>query len=308
MGHALSAAVALVADAGERVGLGHVARCSAIAAGLRARGGQVSCHAFGAAAELSVDGIEWQPTEAPPGGARVLVLDTYTMPADEVSELAERFELVCVHDVGAPPPGARLAVSVGGVEAPPGGEALCGLAYAPLRAPFWGLPARAPSERVSRILVTTGGGALPDAAMSAAATVREAVPRETAVRVVAPAGSGAALPAGVVPVAPQPSLLDELLGADLVVSAGGQTALEAAATGAPCVALPLVENQRGNARALEAAGAALVPANDELGKAVAGLAGSAEARARLTRRAQAAVDGYGALRIAFRIERLARTV
>ena len=55
-------------------------------------------------------------------------------------------------------------------------------------------------------------------------------------------------PAGVELVDAPPSLLAELLAADVVVTAAGQSALEAAATGAATVAVPLAPNQWPNAR------------------------------------------------------------
>lgn len=85
------------------------------------------------------------------------------------------------------------------------------------------------------------------------------------------------------------------------MTAAGQTALEAAATGAATVAVPLVANQRRNAQALAEAGAALIAEpGDEL-QAVAALD-----RAALATRAQRGVDGYGALRIAYQIAALGR--
>jgi spore coat polysaccharide biosynthesis predicted glycosyltransferase SpsG len=83
-----------------------------------------------------------------------------------------------------------------------------------------------------------------------------------------------------------------MLAADVVITAAGQTALEAVATGAATIALPLVDNQRRNADALAAAGAAIVSDMTIPGY---------EARGELARRGQTAVDGYGALRIAFRL-------
>ena len=84
-----------------------------------------------------------------------------------------------------------------------------------------------------------------------------------------------------------------------MVTAAGQSALEAAATGAATVAVPLAPNQWPNARALEQAGAAVIAEPDEVVAAVGGLDREALAAA-----GQRAVDGYGALRIAWRLARL----
>ena len=197
--------------------------------------------------------------------------------------------------------GAGTPTSVAAAD-PAGIEVLAGLAYAPLRAPYWALPARAVGAEVARVLVTTGGGVFPEAALAAAADARAALPAAR-VRLVRGPHMRIEAPPGVELVDAPASLHDELLAADLVVTAAGQTALEAAATGAPTVAMALVPNQRGNADALSAAGAALLVAGPgaPLRAALAHLAGDRAARAALALRAQAAVDGRGAARIAERL-------
>ena len=75
--------------------------------------------------------------------------------------------------------------------------------------------------------------------------------------------------------------------------------MEAAATGAATVAVPLAPNQRPNARALEQAGAAVIAEPGDVVAAVGELDREALAAA-----GQRAVDGYGALRIAWRLAQL----
>jgi spore coat polysaccharide biosynthesis predicted glycosyltransferase SpsG len=85
-------AVAVIADGGAGNGLGHLARCSAIAAGLRARGLEVIALAYGARTPTTLDGIAWVPhTDAPQADA--IVLDTYTMPEEQRAALAARAPL-----------------------------------------------------------------------------------------------------------------------------------------------------------------------------------------------------------------------
>ncbi len=90
-----------------------------------------------------------------------------------------------------------------------------------------------------------------------------------------------------------------MMAADVVVTAAGQTSLESVATGAATIAIPMVENQRKNAQALSDANAAHIaePGDelpiDELDREALAING------------QRAVDGYGALRIAYRIAELA---
>jgi spore coat polysaccharide biosynthesis predicted glycosyltransferase SpsG len=279
----------VIADGAPGAGLGHLARGSAIVAALRARGLDVLALAYGAAAPLSLDGIAWTPYRAP-GGADAIVLDTYTMPADERDALAALAPLACFYDLGEVPRGAALVIG-------PGGD-LAGLRHAALRAPFWGLPERRVRGAVERVLVTTGGGALRDAGSALAAQVAGVLPDAVVALVRAPLARFDA-PPGVELVDAPASLLHEFLAADVVVTAAGQTSLEAVATGAATVALPLVDNQRANAAELERAGAALVVTPEAVPAAIASL--DTARREALARAGQAAVDGYGALRIAFRV-------
>jgi spore coat polysaccharide biosynthesis predicted glycosyltransferase SpsG len=96
-------------------------------------------------------------------------------------------------------------------------------------------------------------------------------------------------------------LLDELLAADVVVSAAGQTMLEAACTGTPCVAVEFAENQRRQLTALADAGAVVPATPDTAAAAVAGLAADPERRRALAQRSPAVIDGFGALRLAWRL-------
>jgi spore coat polysaccharide biosynthesis predicted glycosyltransferase SpsG len=289
--------IALIADGAPEAGLGHLARCSAIATALRARGDEIAAHAYGARAPLTVDGVRWVPAGELPS-PRAIVLDTYTMPATERAALAATTPLAFFDDVGEVPPGAALVIRMRGGAA----GVLSGLGYAPLRAAYWGLPERRVRERVERVLITTGGGALQDAGLELARVARSALPGVSVALVRGPHARFDA-PPGVELVHAPPSLLGELLAADVVISAAGQTALEAAATGAATLALPLVGNQRPNAEALAAAGAALVVEPGELATVLPTL--DFERRTALVRAGQRAVDGFGALRIAFRVAQLA---
>ncbi len=282
--------IVLIADGAPADGLGHLARCSAIAVALRARGLAVAAFAYGATAPRVVDGIAWEPYSGF-AEARAILLDTYTMPPPEQAALAARAPLAVVHDIGDVPTGTALVLASGD------------LRHAPLRAPFWGLPQRDPGARVERVLVTTGGGSLAPAAAGLAAAVKARLP-EADVALVRGPYTRLEPPPGVTLIDAPPSLLDALLAADLVVSAAGQTALEAVATGAPTIALPMVDNQRRNAEALAAAGAAVIAVPDAVPALAAELAADHARRLALTRAGQAAVDGYGALRIAFRIAAL----
>lgn len=296
-----AASIAVIADGGASAGLGHVARCSAIAAALRVRGLRVATYSYGADSPLTLDGIEWRPLAPATELPRLVLLDSYTLPGAERAALGAA---ALVHDDGPIPESAELVVAVGHAgDGDP--RVLAGLRHAPLRPPFWGLPERRVRERVERVLVTTGGGALQAEAVELARALGAALPG-AAVALVRGPYARFEPPAGVELVDAPSSLLAELLAVDLVVTAAGQTALEAVATGAATIALPLAANQRPQAGALAAAGAAVVlePGAD-VAAAAAALAADRERRLALSRAGQSAVDGYGALRIAFRLAALA---
>jgi spore coat polysaccharide biosynthesis predicted glycosyltransferase SpsG len=123
--------------------------------------------------------------------------------------------------------------------------------------------------------------------------------------VVGPDGSDDAVPPGVDAVHAPPDLLGELLEADVVVSAAGQTMLEAACAGTPCVAIALVDNQRRQLATLERAAAVVAAEPESAATAVAALAADLPRRVALADRGREAVDGYGALRLAWQLAALA---
>jgi UDP-2,4-diacetamido-2,4,6-trideoxy-beta-L-altropyranose hydrolase len=295
----------LIADAGLEAGLGHLSRTGAVAVALRSRGVEVRCLAWGADETIHRDGLQWEPlarAESPPAEG-VVVLDSYEVSAELVSELAAGGRLVLMHDRDALAD-AEIVTSTIGREDAAGGLLLFGLPFACLRPSYWGVPARQPSDSVRRVLIATGGGDSAGAAAQLAESVREGLPEAEVAVLRGPYASGE-LPYGIVAVDHPPDLLGELLDADLIVTAGGQTLLEAAATGTPAIAVVLAENQRSQAEAVASAGAAsLVEPGGGVSEAVRELAASAERRAGIGRRGQELIDGYGALRVGFHVARL----
>ncbi len=294
MGDGLKARVAFVADAGADVGLGHLSRSSAIAAALERAGHTVRCRAYGADATVERYGIGWNPLPYPSRilvDEPVLVLDSYRVGARQQAELARDHRLVVLHDTGMVPDGA-LAVVTRGRQACLGPD-------------YWDAPPRRVADRVRRVLVTMGGGqagALLGARLSGA--VRAALPAVEVGFVRGPFADAAA-PKGVRLVTGAESLAGELGAADIVVSAAGQTMLEAAALGTPCVGLVIAENQRRQANELADAGAAVLVEDAEAAVArVLGLAADRPGREMLSRRGQATIDGSGARRVAAQIEAL----
>jgi UDP-2,4-diacetamido-2,4,6-trideoxy-beta-L-altropyranose hydrolase len=299
--------VTIVADGHHEAGLGHLSRSTAIAVALRSRGVAVASFVHGREEPLKRDGVYWAPFEAADLPVTdVLVVDSYRLAATELASFASDAPLVLLHDFDDPPAPATLVVSVAPGVPESSGRRLTGLEYAALRPMFWGLPKRTLRREAASILVTTGAGTLGAVGRDIAAEVAAAIPDGQVVLVRGP-NSTVDAPDGVELLDAPESLLDALLAADVVISAGGQTMLEAAATGTPCIALALVENQIRQVEVLARIGVVRVvdPVNAaSAAEAARELALDTPAREALSERAQNAVDGYGALRIAFEITRL----
>lgn len=298
----------LVADGGRDAGLGHVTRSSALALALARVGFETNCYALGAEGPLVRDEVTWRPlgafAEAPLQAASVLVLDSYTLAPVELDAAPSSMPLVVLHDHVSPPARAALVVSAGS-EPDDDPRRLAGLDYACLRPAFWSPPERVVAPRLGRVLVTTGAGdAVAGLGSRLAAAARDALPEADVTLVRGPFATDAAPPGIAVLRAPD-SLYEPLLATDVVVTAAGQTLLEAAALGTPTIAVVAVENQRGQAArlaALEAARVLELPAA-ELPEELARLR-DAGVRGTLARNARAAVDGRGAERVAVRIAAL----
>jgi spore coat polysaccharide biosynthesis predicted glycosyltransferase SpsG len=270
---------------GPHAGLGHLSRSSAVAVALRQSGIQPTCLVNGCEEVVERYGVVWNPVGRAAGpGASVLVLDSYEVPASEAGSSFDFSRLVIFGDHGESPGEADLVLS--------------GLQYACVGPEFWDAPPREIEPELGTVIVSTGRGDTISTGVELAAQIRAELP-QTRVGVVAPEGSEA--PDGVELLGTPGSLFDPLRDADLAITAGGQTMLEAAAVGTPCIAVPLAANQRPQAEGLAEAGAVqLVELEDsaKLAAAAAALSEDLEARTSMSRAAQAAVDGDGARRAA----------
>ncbi len=203
----------------------------------------------------------------------LLVLDTYDRLAwHRVPELPHGF-LAAFADA-LPHPGAA-GIVIGpqyglGPDDP-------GLEFACLRRAFWDLPARTLRDAPERVLVTTGGGDLGGLGSRIATHLGERLPQVEIELVWGPGFTGEP-PRGVAVLERPASLLEPLLRADVVVCAGGQTMLEAAATGTPAVVLEGAPNQRPQIAKLAAREAILIVEEDEVPEVLEGLLGSASRR------------------------------
>ncbi len=300
--------VRIVADASAGVGLGHLARCTALACALGEKGFEIQALGLGALEEVEVDGVRWAPWqpdlralgEAIPD---LLVLDSYDRIAWlRTVELPHKL-LVAFEDALPHPGAAGIVIALPDGLGQRDGE-LAGLPFACLRRPFWEVGPRRLRDSPEQVLVTTGGGDLGGLAGRIAAHLNERLPG-IQIKLVRGPGFAAEPPQGVTVLERPASLLKPLLDADAVVCAGGQTILEAAATGTPALVLEGAPNQRRQIAALAACEAILQVREVEVPDILERLLGSASQRRQLATRSQRAVDGRGALRVAAELEALA---
>jgi UDP-2,4-diacetamido-2,4,6-trideoxy-beta-L-altropyranose hydrolase len=233
-------------------------------------------------------------------GARVLALDDHGH--------ADRYEanLVLNQNIDAEPVLYRNKAK--------DTELLLGPRFALLRKEFWPWrkPRRAPRDETRRVLVTLGGvdpdnctktvieaiGQLPRADFECTVVVGGSNPNEASVVAAAERTSVSMdLRSDVEDMA---SLMAEH---DIAVSAGGSTCWELAFMGIPSVILVLADNQRGIAEGLDEAGTALnlgwheAVEKEEIAAQIETLLRNDEQRVRMTREAQALVDGWGTDRV-----------
>jgi spore coat polysaccharide biosynthesis predicted glycosyltransferase SpsG len=191
---------------------------------------------------------------------------------------------------------------------------LLGPRYMLLRPEFAGEPRSIAPDRISSVLVTTGGGDPCNLSRLLVEAVREALPTCRIDLLIGPfAAPPAKIPGqGGLRLHRNPANLRELMiGCDLAVSAGGQTLYELAAAATPAIAIQVSDNQRLNIASLEAAGALAFAgeAGDRdlpirLKALLQALDVRPNQRLQMGRAGRAMVDGRGAERAAAAIARL----
>lgn len=271
---------------------------------LHARGIPTDCFALGADRPIERDGVLWRPTDRPLEATGVTVLDSYVLPQAEQQRLADVGALVVMHE-GSRPQNAALTVDT---TLPPDEVAthLHGLAFTCLRPMFWGAERGTLSDVVRTVLVTMGAADCAGVTTSISELVRETAP-EACVRVIRGPHAAFDPPAGIETVDAPPNLLALLLAADVVVCSAGQTSLEAAMTGTPSVTVTTADNQAPNAGLLAQLGISRSVAADDvtaLRYALTGVLSDSGLRRRMGENGRKHVDGFGALRVAFKIAEL----
>jgi spore coat polysaccharide biosynthesis predicted glycosyltransferase SpsG len=332
--------VAFVTEGGSAVGLGHVARCAALARAVAGSGARVSFVVPDDPRVLALLRRDWADVVPVPWttdptalldalrrrDAEVVVVDSYAAGPELLRALRTvAGQVVAVDDEAD----RELPVDVvvnGGVSAErlpyrrtPDTVYLLGPSYALLDSSFAESPARSWGTRVQRILVCLGGGRHGATLLEVLAGLDQ-VASDWTVEVAAgsfshdwPELDAAARRARyrVSLHRDRFGLRDLMLAADIAVSGGGVTLCELAATATPTVALQTADNQAGNVDGFERAGAALVvraggtaSLGDRVATALTRLAGDHALRASMGARARGLVDGRGALRVATVLARL----
>jgi spore coat polysaccharide biosynthesis predicted glycosyltransferase SpsG len=248
--------------------------------------------------EVGID-AELRPTQDTDAGD-VVVVDSYELRAERPRFRAR--VLAAVDDLER-----DLAVDLlvdpnpGGVEQPAAARSLRGPAFALVARPPAEIEARSVGGDVERILVTTGGADAGGFGATTASMLATALPDAEVALVVGP-WSAEQAPDGVTVVQAHDGLWSELARADLVVTAGGVTMLEACLLGRPTVAVAVAANQERAVRGADEAGAVVGLATGagpaEVADAAVALAADAATRAALGREGPAWIDGRGPTRVA----------
>jgi spore coat polysaccharide biosynthesis predicted glycosyltransferase SpsG len=300
--------VVLIADGGPQAGLGHLSRCSALAVALQRQGAALRTLSLGLEEPLDRYGVRWEPVDEPHAdGADVIVLDSYIIDAELRARLAANAPLVAFADDDGDITDATLTIRSGASSGRP--NELAGLDYACLGPQFWSIQTPTTKERVERVLVATGAADHASASPRLAHGLGDALPGCGIAVVRGPYAPPADFLHGVRVVCTPESLFELLATADLVVTAAGQTMLEALAVGAPCVALVTAENQRRQASQLHDAGALTsVDTVEQAVSAASTLVDDFRARREQAIAGRQALDGRGAVRAADVVVGVARSL
>ncbi len=332
--------IAFITEGGAEVGLGHVARCTALARAAAGAGARVG---FLVAPDPPVVALlrdTWAdvssvPWATDPGAALdalrsreadVVVVDGDSAGPEFLRALRSVAGQVVAVDDGADRPLPADVVVNGGVSAErlpyrrtPDTVFLLGPRYALIDPRYAEPPRRSDAVRVRRALICLGGGRHEDAILKALGAVDAALDSCAVDVAVGPFTQGwPGLDAAVSSARHRVSihrdrfgLRDLMLAADVAISGGGVTLYELAATATPAVVVQTADNQARNVEGFERAGGALVVGaageaalGESLATALSRLARDHALRATMGARGRELVDGRGGLRVAAALARL----
>lgn len=308
--------IALRADGGPKVGLGHFGRCAALAQAFRARGARPVFVDVPSSCATWVRDRGFPLGRLSSGPWDLLVADSYRFTARDWAAMRRAARaLVAVEDRSRRPAGADWVLNGHAYARPSRAHEsgrLTGPRFMPLRREYWrGSPRRAVRAAVRRFVVALGGGDVGPIAAQAASIAASAFPDAQIHLVLGPLSPRPRrLDPRVRVHRDLPSLKPLLERCDAGLCAGGQTLYEFAATGTPAVAAELGPDQRSNIRALSRAGAALPVGRPgprwgaRLSRALSEL--TPARRREMSEAGRALVDGRGALRAAVALMEAAR--
>lgn len=285
-------------------GLGHIARCTALARALREQAVEVQPLALGAVDPFVRSGVEWLPVTGSPRATNLLVVDSYRATFDELKPLIAGLVAV-FHDGGHRTLPADLYIGLS-VDEAVSGRWLAGAEFACLDPAYAEPPGPPPRGEVTRVLVAGGASAAGERSDALASALATRLGPRANVALARPGLTDP--PPGVTAVVAAEGLRPALLSADLAVLPAGQALLEAAAAGRASVAWVAAENQEHQASLLGVAGATVVARHEEeVLKMASELVGDAARRDQIARAGRAAIDGRGAARLAEALISLAAT-
>lgn len=314
--------VFVLTEAGQRVGFGHLSRCTAV------------YHAFckrGIKPQMIINGddgithflkgikhevFNWQESFqellSKIAGADIVFIDSYLTEQWMYEEIASIVTLVaCVDDYQRIRYPAGVVIN-GLIYAPQmnypkttGVQYLLGSKYAILRKAFWSAPVKKVSKQIRRIFITFGGSDFLDLAPETLRMISQQHPKWKKSVVVSRFYPNIERLKGmadkhtrVVIDASDVQMKQMMRQSDVAVSASGQTLSELAVTGVPGVAVCVAENQRRNWKAWGEEGFFCArPQASVIVRALQGML-SWDARSQLSRRLQKSISPSGVMRIA----------
>ena len=319
--------IAICADGGKEIGLGHLRRCLTLADALARLGAKVGfvvnddaiaqqlVQAQGYAIVSRADDLDRVLGALWSWRANVVIADSYALNSTELAALRRGIGyLVVIDDLANQQLPADIvtnsAVRATSVQyhALPETRFLLGASYVLLRHEFAANPPREIRDRVMRVLVTVGGSDPIGLTPRLANWVRKGMDGIGVDVVVGPFFQKTRVEGEMaqVIVHREPNDMRALmLAADIAITGGGQTTYELAATGTPAIAVRLADNQRANVTGLAEAGTldyvGDIGDGDLEGKIVTALkrlAEDREQRQEMSQRGRRLVDGRGAERVA----------
>jgi UDP-2,4-diacetamido-2,4,6-trideoxy-beta-L-altropyranose hydrolase len=307
--------IAILADSGPTMGLGHVARCVGLAQGFEAESGiRPTFYVQDARARRWVRERGFAAKSGRPEICDLMIVDSYHQTAKTWAALRQRAKhLLVVDDFGRPYPradwvlnSAPLAETLG-YSKKWGNRLLLGPTFHPLRRDYWRSSGRHPvSARVRNVVVLLGGGRMVPALQEIVSVLKQVLPDARCHVVLGPMARVRSRGKSSVTFVRSPKVLRRLLErCDLAVSAAGQTLYELAFAGLPTVAVQMAANQRHNLMAFEKSGT-ILPAGwlgtpgfkRNLTRALITLLQSKTRRQKMSQAGRYLVDGRGARRVA----------